>query len=119
MPDVLEQLGFADLVCDDPDWLRDEFTAIIEANFGETSPPRSEPPRMPLPEPAGRPARAARTSQLWRRQRSPPRSGKPLVRDERRDDTRNIRDLFLSPAAPAAGRSTSQPSTMGTSSTAT
>ncbi|WP_020422634.1 hypothetical protein [Amycolatopsis sp. ATCC 39116] len=74
MPDVLEQLGFADLVCDDPDWLRDEFAAIIDANFGETSRPRPEPPRMPLPEPAGRPARAARTSQLWRRQRSPPRS---------------------------------------------
>ncbi|OXM63372.1 MULTISPECIES: hypothetical protein [Amycolatopsis] len=74
MPDVLEQLGFADLVCDDPDWLRDEFAAIIDANFGEAERPRPRPPAIPLPEPAGRPRGPERVSQPWRRQRSPPRS---------------------------------------------
>jgi hypothetical protein len=42
--------AFTDLVTGDPDWVRDEFEALIGANFGE--PP--EPPAPPAP-PTGQP----------------------------------------------------------------
>jgi hypothetical protein len=42
--------AFTDLVTSDPDWVHNEFDALIGANFGE--PP--EPPSPPAP-PAGRP----------------------------------------------------------------
>jgi hypothetical protein len=43
--------AFTDLVAADPDWVREEFDALIGANFNE--PP--EPPSPPAP-PAGQPA---------------------------------------------------------------
>jgi len=42
--------AFTELVTADPDWVRDEFDALVGANF--TEPP--EPPAPPAP-PAGRP----------------------------------------------------------------
>jgi hypothetical protein len=40
--------AFTDLMCADPQWVREEFDALISASFGEppaTPPP--EPPRVP------------------------------------------------------------------------
>ncbi|NIH88347.1 hypothetical protein [Amycolatopsis granulosa] len=82
MPDtVLDEFEFADLVCADPDWLHEEFAAIIDAGFGDGAEPADEHPRRlpcppPLPPPAGRPRGRARV-QLWRRQRSPPGARRP------------------------------------------
>src|ERR1700722_2131240 len=43
---------FADLICADQQWLREEFDALISASFGEPpAPPRSAPPPVP-PRPA-------------------------------------------------------------------
>ena len=39
---------FADLICDDPEWLRAEFDALISASFGGPPvPPPAAPPRVP------------------------------------------------------------------------
>jgi hypothetical protein len=78
---------FAELICADPQWLDEEFSALMAANF--TAPPAwPRPPAPPTFPPAGRPftARPARHSGRiglarmgaappWRgpgRQRSPP-----------------------------------------------
>jgi hypothetical protein len=45
--------AFTDLVTADPDWVRDEFDALIGATFGE-SPEPPEPPAPPAP-PTGHP----------------------------------------------------------------
>jgi hypothetical protein len=75
---------FADLVCADPQWLRDEFDALIAASFSYPPPaPPSAPPavprRGPWHPPAGRstgylPARLIRGhgEPARYRQRSPP-----------------------------------------------
>jgi hypothetical protein len=40
--------AFADLICDDPQWLREEFDALIAACFGcPPAPPPAAPPRIP------------------------------------------------------------------------
>ena len=48
--------AFADLICDDPQWLDAEFDALISACFGEPparpaarAPPGPAPPRHPVP----------------------------------------------------------------------
>jgi hypothetical protein len=39
---------FAELICDDPEWLRAEFDALISAVFGEPPvPPPAAPPGLP------------------------------------------------------------------------
>ena len=77
---------FADLICADEQWLREEFDALIAANYRPPGPPPPAPPRTPsLPlHPSGAPAAptgtgprprqviSARSSP--RRQRSPPSS---------------------------------------------
>jgi hypothetical protein len=76
--------AFADLICADPQWLHEEFDALIEASFREppASPPPA-PPRVPPrpghPYPPSRwlaPGPAVTTSPAARpargRQRSPP-----------------------------------------------
>jgi hypothetical protein len=76
---------FADLICADEQWLREEFDALIAANYRPPGPPPPAPPRTP-PLPSRRPApatpRAAGTGRPQvtsshpggglRRQRSPP-----------------------------------------------
>ena len=40
--------AFADLICDDPQWLDAEFDALVSASFGEPpAPPPPAPPRVP------------------------------------------------------------------------
>ncbi|HET9141791.1 hypothetical protein [Actinophytocola sp.] len=76
-----ERDGFADLVCDDPDWLDAEFEAIIAANFGG----RPRRPRTPRPggprSGADRPASTSRCAghavlprRYAARERAPPRT---------------------------------------------
>jgi hypothetical protein len=76
---------FAELICADPQWLREEFDALISASFGQPpEPPLPAPPTVP---PRGRPwhppsrprtgpllaaATPARAAPGHRRQRSPP-----------------------------------------------
>jgi hypothetical protein len=76
--------AFADMVCADPQWLREEFDALIAASFGEPpAPPPPAPPRVPPrpgtpPPPSQRPApgpaatAVPATGQGHGRQRSPP-----------------------------------------------
>ena len=76
---------FADLMCADPQWLREEFDALIAASFGRPpappppAPPRVPPRRVPWHSPSGPRAghlparRTVRGSgNGCRRQRSPP-----------------------------------------------
>lgn len=79
--------AFAELICADEQWLREEFDALIAANY-PPSPPSPAPPRTP-PLPPRRPATAtwrvtgpgcpqATSSHPGgglRRQRSPPPAG--------------------------------------------
>jgi hypothetical protein len=78
-------VAFADMVCADPQWLREEFDALIAASFGEPpAPPPPAPPRVPprpgTPPPPSRrsaPGPAAATAvpatgPEHGRQRSPP-----------------------------------------------
>ena len=45
--------AFAELICADPQWLREEFDALISASFGQ--PPAAPPPAPPrVPPPRGR-----------------------------------------------------------------
>ncbi|TDE38704.1 hypothetical protein [Actinomadura sp. 6K520] len=79
---------FAELICADEQWLRDEFDALVAASFGGP-PTRPGPPAPPWTPPAGRPwrylpfsfpappavrraARPAGSGLPMRRQRSPP-----------------------------------------------
>ena len=77
--------AFAELICADAQWLREEFDALIAASFGQ--PPAAPPPAPPRVSPPGgrpgppgrhrlRPGAPAATSPLTppgqRRQRSPP-----------------------------------------------
>jgi hypothetical protein len=78
--------AFADVICADPQWVRDEFDALISASFGQPpAPPPPAPPRVPPhgghrhpPPPRPRPgpvpaaATSAHTAPGHRRQRSPP-----------------------------------------------
>ena len=77
--------AFADLICDDPQWLRAEFDALISASFSEPpAPPPPAPPRVPprpgIPSPPSRrpapgltdAAFPAATGTGHGRQRSPP-----------------------------------------------
>jgi hypothetical protein len=77
--------AFAELICADAQWLREEFDALIAASFSQPpAAPPSAPPRVPPPGgragPPGRlrlrPGAPASTSPLTpparRRQRSPP-----------------------------------------------
>ena len=76
--------AFADLICDDPQWLDAEFDALVSASFGEPpAPPPPAPPRVPprpgIPCPPSRrsgPGPAVLTSPATGldhgRQRSPP-----------------------------------------------
>jgi hypothetical protein len=79
---------FAELVYADPDWLRNEFDALISANFG-VPPTWQRPPAPPCVPPQGSPAGPptrlgsdARTAapcafialRVRRRQRSPPQA---------------------------------------------
>jgi len=75
---------FADLICADPQWLREEFDALISASFGEPpAPPQPAPPRVPPrpghpSPPSGRPAPGPVATTFpsagpaYGRQRSPP-----------------------------------------------
>jgi hypothetical protein len=76
--------AFAELICADEQWLREEFDALIAANYQPPGPPRPAPPRTPpLPPghrgqvwpPVARPGPQAALTQpagSLRRQRSPP-----------------------------------------------
>ena len=70
--------AFADLICDDPQWLDAEFDALVSASFGEPpAPPPPAPPRVPprpgIPCPPSRDPGQARPS-------SPPRPpGRPMA----------------------------------------
>ncbi len=76
--------AFADMICADPQWLREEFDALISASFSQPPvPPPPAPPRVPprghwrppsRPRPWLLPAAAASASAApgHRRQRSPP-----------------------------------------------
>jgi hypothetical protein len=76
--------AFADLICDDPQWLDAEFEALISASFSEPpAPPPPAPPRVPprpgIPAPSPRrppPGPAVLTFPVTGphlgRQRSPP-----------------------------------------------
>jgi hypothetical protein len=79
--------AFAELICADEQWLREEFDALIAANYQPPGPPPPAPPRTP-PLPPRRPAKAtcraagpgpqATSSHPGgglRRQRSPPPAG--------------------------------------------
>jgi hypothetical protein len=79
------QLAFADLICADAQWLREEFNAVIAASFGQPpatpppAPPRVPPHRHHPVPPAGRYPRLSGpamtlpiTTPGHRRQRSPP-----------------------------------------------
>ena len=79
--------AFAELICADAQWLREEFDALIAASFSQPpAAPPPAPPRVPPPHacagPPGRgwlpPGAPASTSPLTapgqRRQRSPPLS---------------------------------------------
>ncbi|MEU4245057.1 hypothetical protein [Actinoplanes sp. NPDC026619] len=50
--------AFTDLVTSDPDWVRDEFDALVGANFDEPPPPAPPAgrPETPQPPPADRQA---------------------------------------------------------------
>ena len=61
MPLAKADTRFADLICEDPQWLRAEFDALISASFGE-------PPAAPPPAPS----------------RVPPRPGSPCPPSRRR-----------------------------------
>jgi hypothetical protein len=76
---------FADLVCADPQWLREEFDALVSASFGQPpAPPAPAPPSVPPPgggwRPPSRPPPGALPAAVTsacaapglRRQRSPP-----------------------------------------------
>jgi hypothetical protein len=77
---------FTDLICADPQWVREEFDALISASFGEPpAPPPPAPPRVPprpgVPSPpAWRPAPGPVVATFpvagpaHSRQRSPPAS---------------------------------------------
>ena len=74
---------FAELICADEQWLRDEFDALIAANY-PPGPPPPAPPRVPPHPPghrgqawfpvagAGPQGTASRPGSRLRRQRSPP-----------------------------------------------
>jgi hypothetical protein len=76
--------AFADVICADEQWLREEFDALISVSFNEPpAPPRPAPPQVPpcgpwrppaRPRPGVRPARVAfaRAAPGHRRERSPP-----------------------------------------------
>jgi hypothetical protein len=87
MPGVCtRQVGaaFAELICADDQWLREEFDALIEANYRPPVPPRPAPPRTPplpprrhglAPAPVPGPGSQAVSCHPGgglRRQRSPP-----------------------------------------------
>jgi hypothetical protein len=75
---------FAELICADDQWLRDEFDALIAASYPPPGPPPPAPPRVPPLPPrhrgqawflvarAGPQATASRPGSGLRRQRSPP-----------------------------------------------
>jgi hypothetical protein len=77
--------AFADVICADPQWLREEFDALIAQAFGRPPlPPRPAPPRVPPCGGPRHPLDGARSgaqpapafpARAWpgrRRQRSPP-----------------------------------------------
>lgn len=76
---------FAELICADPQWLREEFDDLISASFGSPpEPPLPAPPRVPPRDHPWTPPSGPRTGPLMaadasaraalshRRQRSPP-----------------------------------------------
>jgi hypothetical protein len=75
---------FADLICDDPQWLDAEFNALISASF-------SEPPVPPPPAPP------------W----LPPHPGTPPPPS--RQPSRGVTALTSRPLGPASGRQRSPP----------
>jgi hypothetical protein len=86
---------FAELICADPQWLRDEFDALITAGFGTPpawprppAPPQVPPYRPPASPPAP-PRRATRRD-------------KPPVRAARRGHRRQRSPPLRRPAPPAA-----------------
>ena len=77
--------AFAELICADAQWLREEFDALIAASFSRppAAPPPAPPRVPPSPGPAGPPSqywlrcrlpavRSAVATPGHRRQRSPP-----------------------------------------------
>jgi hypothetical protein len=59
--------AFAELICADAQWLREEFDALIAASFGQ--PPAARPPAPPrVPPPHGL---AGPRDRDWRRPRTP------------------------------------------------
>ncbi|PPK64988.1 hypothetical protein CLV40_11630 [Actinokineospora auranticolor] len=68
---------FLALLCEDDDWVRAEFDAIIEASWGRPSRPRPDSPTPPGP-PVARYGertgpRRCDAGSVWCRERSPPR----------------------------------------------
>jgi hypothetical protein len=79
------ETAFADMICADPEWLRDEFDALVSASFGQPpAPPPAAPPQVPPDDGDQRPSSRsqpgpipgaitfARGARERRRQRSPP-----------------------------------------------
>jgi hypothetical protein len=59
-------MAFADLICADTQWLREEFDALVTASFGQPpAAPPPAPPRVP-------PHRRHSASPGWRQSRSRP-----------------------------------------------
>ena len=78
-------MAFAELICADAQWLREEFDALVAASFSEPpaapppapprvppSPGRTSPPSRRQPRPGHAAAAFPVTAPAHRRQRSPP-----------------------------------------------
>jgi hypothetical protein len=66
--------AFTDLICADPQWVREEFDALISASFSEPpSPPRPTPP--PVPPRPGHPSAPS-----WRPATVPVAAALPVAR---------------------------------------
>jgi hypothetical protein len=64
--------AFTDLITADPDWVRDEFDALVGANFGEPpEPPASPAPPASQPEQPPSPADNGETTPTRTTDRSP------------------------------------------------
>jgi hypothetical protein len=84
--------AFAELICADDQWLREEFDALIAANYQPPGPPPPAPPRVPplpprrrrpvlspVPRPAPQTLCAHRGGGLRRQRSPPPRPGRPAL----------------------------------------
>ena len=56
----------SDLICADPEWLRDEFDALVSASFGQPpAPPPPAPPEVPPDDGDRRPPSGSNPDLSW------------------------------------------------------